>query len=952
MQEDTCSCQSDCLILPFEGELSWPKEVRGIFYAVGMIYFFIGVSIVADMFMGSIEAITSRRKQVMLPTGKIVTNRIWNDTVANLTLMALGSSAPEIMLSVIELFKRDMTMGELGPQTIVGSASFNLFMIVGLCILVIPSTESRYVRQYQVFGVTAVFMFFAYFWLVISISLVSPGIVEIWEALVTLLALPVLVVLSYLSDIGALPTCAKRGSRSKSVIEAQDVNKLCELIGNHERETREAAKLALALRPKGAPPLSELSQGQLDQIRRQVQKGRGQRKSRAARRVEATRALTGGRKISYEVTQTWASSAQVAGVTGASLEDVPIAAAKGTGKPIVQFACAAQTLSSELSGKTVVIKRSGEINDYISLVLYYTVNRITAMDDGMSSQRNSRMRSRISDMRQSSVQNNPTIAKQCSILEMGPKELQKDLAVKVPTVGDAEHTIGFTVDLVAVEVQGGKDDDPTCEVQLGQITCTEVEIGRADQQGVLAFCFEHIMVQGMPDKQILEVMVQRQGGCTGTVSCSYRTESLTAISGHDYEDVEGEIEFKEGVTEQFIEIEILPKGKHENKDQFLLVLEHAEGGCTFHASHDGGEDAEICTITIAQLKALDNSRMGNFIRSMDAAMNFDALRLGNSEWKEAWTAAVFCNGSLEEQRLASTSDWVFHIIALPWKLLFCLIPPTAYFHGWACFWISLFFIGLCTAFIGDLAELFGCVLKIDDTITALLFVALGTSMPDLFASRTAATQDPFADASIVNVTGSNSVNVFLGLGIPWTIGAIYWQANGRTAEWTKANPALAAELQPGEARFVAPTAGLVFSVMVFSVGAVIAVGLLGLRRKVVGAELGGPLPLKVISGVTFFALWFADISLVSWYVLRWDISASGEKVMVLLIVVIVIVLLVGLTCIIACQTARAGNVYASEEASVEGISSVSMEARKSAGLKDEPRPPKDHFHQDGFRCSV
>ena len=34
---------------------------------------------------------------------------VWNDTVANLTLMALGSSAPEILLSVIELIGNNMS---------------------------------------------------------------------------------------------------------------------------------------------------------------------------------------------------------------------------------------------------------------------------------------------------------------------------------------------------------------------------------------------------------------------------------------------------------------------------------------------------------------------------------------------------------------------------------------------------------------------------------------------------------------------------------------------------------------------------------------------------------------------------------------------------------------------------------------------------------------------------
>ena len=59
-------------------------------------------------------------------------------------------------------------------------------------------------------------------------------------------------------------------------------------------------------------------------------------------------------------------------------------------------------------------------------------------------------------------------------------------------------------------------------------------------------------------------------------------------------------------------------------------------------------------------------------------------------------------------------------------------------------------------------------------------MALGTSLPDLFASKQAAQSEKTADNSIGNVTGSNSVNVFLGLGLPWTIAAIYWTIKVRT----------------------------------------------------------------------------------------------------------------------------------------------------------------------------
>ena len=82
--------------------------------------------------------------------------KVWNETVANLSLMALGSSAPEILLSVVEIWAKGFRAGDLGPGTIVGSAAFNLFMIIGLCIYVIPDDEVRpsidsYMYMYQLY---------------------------------------------------------------------------------------------------------------------------------------------------------------------------------------------------------------------------------------------------------------------------------------------------------------------------------------------------------------------------------------------------------------------------------------------------------------------------------------------------------------------------------------------------------------------------------------------------------------------------------------------------------------------------------------------------------------------------------------------------------------------------------------------------------------------------------
>ena len=67
----------------------------------------------------------------------MVTIQVWNETVANLTLMALGSSAPEILIAVIETVSNlDATTDDgLGIYTIIGSASFNLLIISAICIV-------------------------------------------------------------------------------------------------------------------------------------------------------------------------------------------------------------------------------------------------------------------------------------------------------------------------------------------------------------------------------------------------------------------------------------------------------------------------------------------------------------------------------------------------------------------------------------------------------------------------------------------------------------------------------------------------------------------------------------------------------------------------------------------------------------------------------------------------
>jgi solute carrier family 8 (sodium/calcium exchanger) len=227
------------------------------------------------------------------------------------------------------------------------------------------------------------------------------------------------------------------------------------------------------------------------------------------------------------------------------------------------------------------------------------------------------------------------------------------------------------------------------------------------------------------------------------------------------------------------------------------------------------------------------------------AKSSNSILAGSSSWLEQFTSAFEVQadddeegeeGEEAEEKMPSCGDYIMHFLTLPWKLIFALIPPTGIANGYPTFVISIAAIGLVTAVIGDVAGHLGCFIYLKDCVNAIGFVALGTSVPDTFASKTAAIEDDTADNSVGNVTGSNAVNVFLGIGIAWTIAAIYWESQGLT--------------------FDVPVGSLGFSVTVFCIEAGLAILILVARRHpAVGGELGGPKSFKTISSGIFVFFW-------------------------------------------------------------------------------------------------
>lgn len=600
--------------------------LRAPIYLLFLVWFFIGVAIIADVFVGSIEVITSVRKKFRLKSGRLVTTKVWNDTVANLSLMALGSSAPEIFLSFIELNSNSMYVGDLGPSTIVGSAAFNLLVIVAVCMVVIPDSETRRIKEINAFFVTAAFSLFAYVWLVFILVISTPEIVSIPEALITFGMLPAMIWISYLMDVGDL------------------------------------------------------------------------------RAIWIVRLFKGNRLDDWDN------------------EEAPDRS--------VRF-CA---------GDTFPIARPSE----------------------------------------------------------------------------KEQTV-------------------------------EISVTRLAFKEAVEFC--------------------------------YRTEPFSAVPGYDYESTEGTLEFAKGIDEVNIEVVVHPNQGAKAAREFLLILEdpgYVAGGertVDFDPSEDGGQECAILTVAIGATD--DDSSDPPQQRCRCCKM--DWYRIAMSDWADQWRGCLYVNGSAEDQAEASKADWVWHIITVPWNILFSAVPPTSLLNGWACFSASLFMIALITAILLDVAELVGCVLEVPDVITAITFVALGTSMPDLFASISAAKSDPTADAAIVNVTGSNCVNVFLGLGAPWTIAAFYWSVHERIpgGEWETKFPEMAQRIQD-KCVFVVESRNLGFSVLMFTAAFVVACLVIMVRRKLLGAELGGN-KLKWICFGCFIFMWIGWVYIVSWRVLNYDVMTSTDE---------------------------------------------------------------------------
>nr|XP_060610478.1 sodium/calcium exchanger 1 isoform X3 [Anolis sagrei ordinatus] len=849
------------------------KIARATVYFVAMVYMFLGVSIIADRFMSSIEVITSQEKEITIkkPNGETTktTVRVWNETVSNLTLMALGSSAPEILLSVIEVCGHGFHAGDLGPSTIVGSAAFNMFVIIALCVYVVPDGEIRKIKHLRVFFVTAAWSIFAYTWLYLILSVISPGVVEVWEGLLTFFFFPICVVFAWVADRrllfykyvykryragkqrGMIIEHEGEGPQSKADIEMDGkvVNSHVEsfLDGTLVLEVDEKDQDDEEARREMARTLKELKQKHPDKEMEQLielanyQVLSQQQKSRAFYRIQATRLMTGAGNILKRHAADQARKA-------VSMHEVNCEVADNDPVSKVYFEQSTyQCLENCGTVAITISRRGGDLTKAVSVDFRTEDGTANAGSDYEFTE---------------------------GTVIFKPGETQKEIRVGIIDDDIFEEDENFLVHLSNVKVISEEREESVLEANhvttacLGSPATATVTIFDDDHAGI--FTFEEPVTHVSESVGTMEVKVLRTSGARGNVIVPYKTIEGTARGGgEDFEDTCGELEFQNDDIVKCITLRILDREEYEKECNFYLVLEEpiwirrrTKGGFTIT-----DEEYEKLPLTKKKEEERRIAEMGRpilgehtkleviieesyeFKNTVDKLIKKTnlALVVGTNSWREQFIEAITVSAGEDddddecgEEKLPSCFDYVMHFLTVFWKVLFAFVPPTDYWNGWACFVVSILMIGLLTAFIGDLASHFGCTIGLKDSVTAVVFVALGTSVPDTFASKVAACQDQYADASIGNVTGSNAVNVFLGIGVAWSIAAIYHAAKGQPFE-----------VQPGT---------LAFSVTLFTIFAFISVGVLLYRRRPeIGGELGGPRTAKLLTSSLFVLLWLLYI---------------------------------------------------------------------------------------------
>ncbi|XP_064645069.1 sodium/calcium exchanger 1-like [Lineus longissimus] len=792
-------CYEDGIFLPFFQHDSGYWQGWAAAYFLMLIWFFLGIAMLTDTFMSAIEAITSAKRTIRIHSHKkknkykTMEVKFWNETVATLLL---GANCPVIMIGIVELVGSEFKAGFINPGTVLGSSAFNLFFVSAICISLVPNLDTKRIRQFDVFWVAIFFSLWAFVWAILVVMVVTPDYVDLWEAILTLIMFTVFVLIAFIVDKEYFK---ERTDVEKWALLDQDCAGLTvDESGNVDSEAVRRFLKELGRQPK----ISEEDMAKLATTFAVENKSH----SHFWYRVQASRNIGGAPDLSPLLNDTLLkfytkvkNRCAEMGSMGSMTSDVFDLDSTDDGDlAVIEFAATSVAVVEMDKRVHISVKRYGRTDNRVIFKFETFDGTAEAGNDYVEK-------------------------KETVVFER--EETHKIIDIDIVDDNESEpNEIFFAKVSIDPEASDGT-------AILGRHSVCQIIIIDDDAAGVLEIEKPSYLFKESARKA--SIPVARRNGADGKVGIKWRTVDITAISGRDFLGGSGDLVFEHGEVMKMIEIPIVDSQDPDREDNFKVAISAPTGGATLGASN--------CTIVSLVRDDEFDSLVSRLVASTNVQV--DDHRPHAANWADQFKRAMDVGGDV---RNANGLDYTLHFFTFGWKVLFAFLPPPSIGNGWLTFTFSLTLIGVLSVFVVDLAKIFGCLAGCRDTVTAITLIAVGIGLSDLVACCRSARRERFADAALIGITANCGINVFLGLGIPWFVGAIYWSTKGSA--------------------YMVPALTFDIGYIIFVVFTVFWTAAMVMRRFIPAfgsGELGGKVIPKSLSTVFLLVLWLVFVLLTS-----------------------------------------------------------------------------------------
>ena len=326
------------------------------------------------------------------------------------------------------------------------------------------------------------------------------------------------------------------------------------------------------------------------------------------------------------------------------------------------------------------------------------------------------------------------------VLTMKADETEREIQIGIVDDENWQPDMDFYVRLM----------DPETKTRLhGDDTECTVTILDEDKPGNIGFDERQIDVQ-RKDK-VAYIFLHRKDGSDGIAKCVVNTVSevegvpgkKAAVEGKDFVPIRmKEVVFKGGEVEHRLEIEM--------------------PDCVGEQTGDGEDNADVDTVSFAVQLSNPEPAGVKLSKKATCYVNIEAddeneaqaadwerrqmldFFLAEKEitWADQFKNACQLGPTIDQDDLivedVGGASALWHFLAIFWKVFGALVPPADYWGGWASFIVALALIGVITTIVGEVATVLGCVVNLKPSVAGITLVAMGTSLPDTLASKTAA----------------------------------------------------------------------------------------------------------------------------------------------------------------------------------------------------------------------